>query len=83
MKLLFLVHSFKIRIGSYHSEYLIYLTLLGNQTSNKNLKAQQKKAKKSNKRNEKKVNAVANVLENFTLDMSGGDQDYSFEADFN
>ncbi|XP_055300718.1 guanine nucleotide-binding protein-like 3 homolog [Sitodiplosis mosellana] len=59
------------------------MLLEGNQTSNKNLKELQKKAKKKGKRNEKKVNAVADVLENFSLDMSGGDQDYSFEADFN
>lgn len=47
----------------------------------------QKKKKKANKRNERKVNAVADVLENFSLDMSGGSggggQDYDFEADFN
>lgn len=41
--------------------------------------------KKANKRSEKKVNAVADVLENFSLDMSGagGSQDYDFDADFN
>lgn len=38
--------------------------------------------KKNNKRNEKKVNAVADVLENFSLDMSGGDQAYDFSDDF-
>lgn len=41
-----------------------------------------KKAKKANKRSERKVNAVADVLENFSLDMSGG-QDYDFDAEFN
>lgn len=41
--------------------------------------------KKTNKRNERKVNAVADVLENFSLDMSGGSggQDYDFDANFN
>lgn len=40
--------------------------------------------KKANKRSEKKVNAVADVLENFSIDMSGGgDQDYDFDAAFN
>lgn len=45
----------------------------------------QKKKKKANKRSERKVNAVADVLENFSLDMSGGsgEKDYDFEADFN
>lgn len=43
----------------------------------------QKKKKKANKRSEKKVNAVADVLENVTLDMSGGDQEYDFDAEFN
>lgn len=57
---------------------------IGNQTSNRNIKDQRKKAKKANKRSERKVNAVADVLENFTLDMSGNSdgQDYDFEADF-
>lgn len=41
--------------------------------------------KKTNKRNERKVNAVADVLENFSLDMGGdsGGKDYDFDADFN
>lgn len=42
--------------------------------------------KKANKRSERKVNAVADVLENFSLDMSegkSGGQDYDFDADFN
>lgn len=43
----------------------------------------QKKKKKANKRSERKVNAVADVLENFTLDMSEGGQNYDFDADFN
>lgn len=44
-----------------------------------------KKMKKANKRSEKKVNAVADVLENFSIDMSGGggDNDYDFDAAFN
>lgn len=41
-----------------------------------------KKAKKANKRSERKVNAVADVLENFSIDMGGGDKDYDFEANF-
>lgn len=56
--------------------------MAGNQSVNKNLKDLRKKMKKSNKRNEKKVNAVADVLENFTLDMGGGSQDYDFAIDF-
>lgn len=46
------------------------------------MKQLRKKMKKTNKRNERKVNAVADVLENFSLDMSGGNQDYDFETDF-
>lgn len=43
-----------------------------------------KKAKKANKRSERKVNAVADVLENFSLDMSGNSegQDYDFDENF-
>lgn len=41
--------------------------------------------KKANKRSEKKVNAVADVLENFSIDMGGGSggNDYDFDAAFN
>lgn len=61
----------------------VILSFTGNQTANKNIKEMRKKMKKSNKRSEKKVNAVADVLENFSLDMSGGGQDYDFDAAFN
>lgn len=40
-----------------------------------------KKMKKANKRSERKVNAVADVLENFSIDM-GGEKDYDFSTDF-
>lgn len=60
----------------------IYLIFTGNQTSNKNIKESRKKMKKANKRSEKKVNAVADVLENFSLDMCGGGQDYEFDNHF-
>lgn len=59
----------------------IYFWFSGNQTTNKTLKEQLKKKKKVNKRSERKVNDVADVLENFTLDM-GGEEDYDFKVDF-
>lgn len=43
------------------------------------MKDARKKQKKSNKRSEKKVNAVADVLENFSIDMG---QDYDFSDNF-
>lgn len=57
---------------------------IGNQTTNKDLKGQRKKQKKATKRTEKKVNDVADVLENFTLDMTDGGEDkaYDFKVDF-
>lgn len=78
----FLLLHFKFYFEVKHI-FIIPNIPLGNQTSNKNRKQMQKKEKKTHKRNEKKVNAVADVLENFSLDMGGDDQDYSFEADFN
>lgn len=68
------------------------MLLEGNQTLNRNRKAELKKQKKRMVKTEKKVSNVADVLENFTLDglssttaaaASGGDDDYSFETDFN
>lgn len=38
--------------------------------------------KKTNKRNERKIDAVADVLENFSIDMKTDDQAYDFETDF-
>lgn len=64
--------------------FTLLFASLGNQTSNKNIKEMRKKAKKANKRSERKVNAVADVLENFSIDMSGGGgADYDFETDYN
>lgn len=45
------------------------------------MKEQLKKKKKANKRSERKVNDVTDVLENFTLQM-GNDEDYDFKVDF-
>lgn len=56
---------------------------LGNQTVNRNRKSDWKKQKKANKRSERRVNDVADVLENFSLDMSGKGEDYDFKVDFN
>lgn len=46
------------------------------------MKEQLKKKKKANKRSERKVNDVADVLENFTLDMGDDDESYDFKVDF-
>lgn len=69
-------------LGRDFSTLVRIVSFVGNQTANKSIKEMQKKKKKANKRSEKKVNAVADVLENFTLDMSGGGQDYDFDAEF-
>lgn len=57
----------------------------GNQTTNKKMKEQLKKKKKAHNRSERKVNDVADVLENFSLDMGdeGEDEKYNFQVDFN
>lgn len=47
---------------------------------NRNRKNEWKKQKKVSKRNERRVNDVADVLENFSLDK--GDS-YDFKVDFN
>ncbi|KAJ6636999.1 Guanine nucleotide-binding protein-like 3 like [Pseudolycoriella hygida] len=52
--------------------------LEGNQTLNKNMKQQQKKNKKRKLKEEKKVNSVANVLEN----ISFADEAYDFDNDY-
>lgn len=52
----------------------------GNQTKNKDLKRLRKQQKKTLKRTDKKVSDVADVLENFSLDM--GTDDYDFKVDF-
>lgn len=52
----------------------------GNQTTNKDLKRLRKQQKKTLKRSDKKVSDVADVLENFTLDM--GTDDYDFKVDY-
>lgn len=79
------LQSILFRSLSKNSFLFLFLGRIGNQTSNKNIKDMRKKMKKANKRSERKVNAVADVLENFSLDMSGGSggQDYDFDADFN
>lgn len=47
------------------------------------MKEQQKKKKKANKRTERKVSDVADVLDNFTLDMdTDGHENYDFKVDF-
>uniref|UniRef100_A0A0K8TQP6 Guanine nucleotide-binding protein-like 3 homolog n=1 Tax=Tabanus bromius TaxID=304241 RepID=A0A0K8TQP6_TABBR len=56
------------------------MNLEGNQTINKSIKQMQKKKKKLNARNEKKVAAVSDVLENFTISTS--DDKYDFEKDY-
>jgi len=56
------------------------LLIAGNQTTNKDLKRLRKQQKKTLKRSDKKVSDVADVLENFTLDM--GTDDYDFKVDF-
>lgn len=63
--------------------FIVRFYLAGNQTTNKNRKEQLKKKKKAIKRNERKVNDVADVLENFTLDMGhDAEEDYDFNVDF-
>lgn len=49
------------------------------------MKEQLKKKKKAHNRSERKVNDVADVLENFSLDMGdeGEDEKYNFQVDFN
>lgn len=48
------------------------------------MKDQRKKQKKATKRTEKKVNDVADVLENFTFSMGddAADKPYDFKVDF-
>lgn len=61
------------------------MLLEGNQTLNRNRKAELKKQKKRLVKTEKKVSNVADVFENFSLGASttaGADEDYSFEKDF-
>lgn len=55
---------------------------LGNQKTNQNRKSEWKKQKKVNKRNERKVNDVADVLENFSLDVGSKNDSYDFKVDF-
>lgn len=43
------------------------------------MKELRKKMKKTNKKNEKKVDAIADELDNFSLDLGGK---YDFEEDF-
>lgn len=45
------------------------------------MKADLKKIKKSNRRSERKVNDVADELENFSLDLGDGGK-YDFDVDF-
>lgn len=46
------------------------------------MKELRKKQKKANKKSSRKVDEVADVLENFSMNM-GGDGDYDFKTDFN
>lgn len=54
----------------------------GNQKLNKSIKEQQKKNKKRKLKEEKKVNSVADVLENFTFGGGKSDEAYDFDNDF-
>lgn len=54
-------------------------SFVGNQTTNKSMKDKLKKLKKANKRSERKVDAVADELENFSIDLGGK---YDFDVDF-
>ncbi|KAG4079034.1 hypothetical protein HA402_001689 [Bradysia odoriphaga] len=54
--------------------------LEGNQKLNKNIKEQQKKNRKRKQKAEKKVDSVADVLENFTFGKS--DEAYDFDNDY-
>lgn len=46
------------------------------------MKELRKKEKKANKKSTRKIDEVADVLENFSMDMGGG-EDYDFKTDFN
>lgn len=58
------------------------VSIAGNQTTNKNIKELRKKQKKANKKSSRKIDEVADVLENFSMNM-GGVEDYDFKTDFN
>lgn len=55
--------------------------LEGNQTINKSIKESLKKQRKQKNRNEKKVAAVSDAIDNFSFGST--DEKYSFESDFN
>lgn len=54
----------------------------GNQSLNKQNKAAAKKLKKKKEKNIKKIENVADELENFSLKLGGGKEDYDFDNDF-
>ncbi|ALC47701.1 ns1 [Drosophila busckii] len=59
------------------------LLLEENQSINKNIKDLQKKKKKQNVRNEKKISKITDVLDNFSLDMGSTKTDkYDFDEDY-
>ncbi|XP_075148034.1 nucleostemin 1 [Haematobia irritans] len=58
------------------------LELEGNQTLNKNLNELQKKKKKQNIRNEKKVSKIADVLDSFSISNTSADDKYDFDEDY-
>uniref|UniRef100_A0A6B2E8M6 Guanine nucleotide-binding protein-like 3 homolog n=1 Tax=Phlebotomus kandelakii TaxID=1109342 RepID=A0A6B2E8M6_9DIPT len=59
--------------------------IAGNQTLNKDLKNRQKKQKKRQVKSEKKIDNVADVLDNFSFGGKNEDSDgdYNFDTDFN
>lgn len=56
--------------------------MAGNQSVNKALKSNAKKAKKQKVKTEKKVSNVADVLDNFSLGMDDDDGEYNFDDDY-